>query len=486
MSTLDRLRGIVRGRAPVPVVAPALSDALAGPSTFAQTATADKEGQDLRTVRRAGSLDPAARIGAAEYARAAIVLGGAVVERSEGAVIVVDREYRSNALHGRLPIGDVASVISQGTDALRVMAAAWPSAQGIVDVEAGLPCPPERDARRRETRLLFLDLETTGLFGGAGTQAFLVGCAAIEGDSIRIRQFLLPGFEHERAVLSELRAWTKNHGAICTYNGRTFDAPLIETRFMFHRLPCPLDGVPHLDMLHAARRLWRQRPLTTGTPDPDDSSCSLAVLEKHIAGLHRIGDVPGYEIPSRFFRFVRDGDAHPLEAVLEHNRLDLISLAAVLARAITLITRGPAEARTAQEAYGLARVYERAGAHDDAEAALVRTVEFASRVGGEPEVHAEALRRLAWLRRRARRVHEAADAWRALASLPRCAASLRREAKEALAIHYEHRSKNLQVARQHALDLLSDLDANQLRVRHRLDRLERKLARHTATLPIHD
>jgi hypothetical protein len=223
-----------------------------------------------------------------------------------------------------------------------------------------------------------------------------------------------------------------------------------------------------------------------GTPDPDDSSCSLSVLERHIAGLHRVGDVPGYEIPSRFFRFVRDGDARPLEAVLEHNRLDLVSLAVVLARAITLITRGPADARTAQEAYGLARVYERAGAHENAEAALLTTIEFARRVGGEPEVHAEALRRLAWIRRRTERVHEAAEAWRELASLPRCAAALRREAMEALAIHYEHRSKNLQVARQHALDLLSDIDANHVRVRHRLNRLERKLARTTATLPIHD
>ncbi|HEX6213294.1 MAG TPA: ribonuclease H-like domain-containing protein [Vicinamibacterales bacterium] len=459
MSTLDRLRGIVQGRSPVPVVAREL------PTTDAR--------HNGRTLVPHNSI---AR--ADDIARAAIILGGAVVERSEGAVIVVDREYRSNALHGRLPIADVVSVVTEGTDALKVMAAAWPAF--APRATAGKPSAPSG----RE--LMFLDLETTGLFGGAGTQAFLVGCAAIEDDSIRIRQFLLPGFEHERAVLSELHAWAKNHGAICTYNGRTFDVPLIETRFMFHRVPCPLDGVPHLDMLHAARRLWRQRPLTSGTPDPDDSSCSLAVLEKHIAGLHRIGDVPGYEIPSRFFRFVRDGDARPLEAVLEHNRLDLISLAAVLARAITLITRGPAEARTAQEAYGLARVYERAGAHDDAEAALVRTVAFASRVGGEPEVHAEALRRLAWLRRRARRVHEAAEAWRELASLPRCAASLRREAKEALAIHYEHRSKNLQVAHQHALDLLSDLDANQVRVRHRLDRLERKLARYTATLPIHD
>jgi hypothetical protein len=222
-----------------------------------------------------------------------------------------------------------------------------------------------------------------------------------------------------------------------------------------------------------------------GTPDPDDSSCSLSVLEKQITGLHRVGDVPGYEIPSRFFKYVRTGDARPLEAVMEHNRLDLISLAAVLARAIVLITRGPSAAMTAQEAYGLARVYERGGAHENAEASLVRTIEFAKCVGGEPEVHAEALRRLAWIRRRARRPHDAAEAWNELAVLPRCAAALRREAKEALAIHHEHRLKDLQAAREHALDLLAEGIANQARVRHRLDRLERKLARCTeARLPL--
>lgn len=452
MATLDRLREIVKGRGPVPVLAPELQS---------EGAAAAGSGSEADGFSR--RLDLAKDIG-----RAALILGGAVVERAEGAVIVVDREYTSTALHGQARIGDVVSVINDGGEAMQVMAGAWPAAKGI----AG--------------RLLFLDLETTGLFGGAGTQAFLVGCAAIEGGSIRVRQFLMPGFEHERAVLAELQSWSRDHGALCTYNGRTFDVPLIETRFLFHRLPCPLEAVPHLDMLHAARRLWRQRPLAMGTPDPDDASCSLSVLERHIAGLHRIGDVPGYEIPSRFFRFVRDGDARPLEAVLEHNRLDLVSLAVVLARAITLITRGPDEAHSAQEAYGLARIYERAGAHDNAEAALLRTIDFARRVGGEPEVHAEALRRLAWIRRRMRRAHEAADAWRELATLPRCAAALRREAMEALAIHYEHRSKNLQVARQHALDLLSDIDANHARVRHRLDRLERKLAKSTATLPIHD
>jgi len=453
VSTLDRLRGIVQGGrpSPVPVVAPEL---LRVRSAEARSAKAD------------------------DYTRAALILGGAVVERSNGAVIVVDREYRADMRHGRLSIGDLVSTIADGADALQVMARAWPA----FAPRATAGKPVERTGRD----LLFLDLETTGLFGGAGTQAFLVGCAAIDGTSIRVRQFLLPGFEHERTLLSEMQAWARDYGAICTYNGRTFDVPLIETRYMFHRVPCALDGVPHLDMLHAARRLWRQRPLATGTPDPDDSSCSLAVLEKHIAGLHRVGDVPGYEIPSRFFKFVRSGNARPLEAVLEHNRLDLISLAAVLARAITLITSGPSVATTAQEAYGLARVYERAGAHENAEASLLRTIDFARRVGAEPEVHGEALRRLAWIRRRGRRPHEAAEAWTELSVLPRCAAAFRREAREALAIHHEHRLKDLQAARRHALELLAEGATNPARVQHRLDRLERKLARYSeAMLPLH-
>ena len=455
MATLDRLRDIVKNHRPsaVPVVS--------------REARSEGEGFSPRLdVRRDSSGDTV---------NAAITLGGAVVEHSDGAVIVVDREYRSDMLHGRTPIGEIVSTITDGRDALKLMGQAWPSAAGIV--AGGSEAPP--------LRLLFLDLETTGLFSGAGTQAFLIGCAAIEGTSIHVRQFLLPGFEHERALLGEMQDWAKSHGALCTYNGRTFDVPLIETRFMFHRLPCPLDGVPHLDMLHPARRMWRQRPLATGTPDPDDSSCSLGVLEKQIAGLHRVGDVPGYEIPSRFFRFVRTGDARPLEAVMEHNRLDLISLAAVLARAIVLITRGPSAAITAQEAYGLARVYERGGEFENAEASLLRTIEFAKRVGAEPEVHGEALRRLAWVRRRDRRPHEAAEAWNELAVLPRCAAALRREAKEALAIHHEHRLKDLRSAREHALDLLAEGVANRARVQHRLDRLERKLARYDhAMLPL--
>ncbi|MDP2318753.1 MAG: ribonuclease H-like domain-containing protein [Acidobacteriota bacterium] len=436
MSTLDRLRGIVQGTRPsaVPVVSPELAAAV-------------PEGRDFSPARR--HHDPA---------RAAAVLGGTVVERAEGAVIVVDREYRANDRHGHRRIGDVIDTLNEEQDALATLTRAWSTAT--------LPSP-----------LLFLDLETTGLFTGAGTQAFLVGCAAIAGDSIRVRQFLMPGFEHERAVLAELTAWAAEHGALVTYNGKTFDVPLIETRFLFHRLPFPLAETPHLDVLHAARRLWRGRPSTAG-PDPDESSCSLSVLEKHLAGLHRVGDVPGFEIPSRYFQFVRDGDARPLEAVLEHNRLDLISLAAVMARALTLVSRGPLESTNPHECLGLARLYERAAALENAEGALLRSIDLARRIGTEPEVHGDALRRLAWIRRRGGRVHEAAETWRELASLPRCAAALRREAKEALAIYHEHRSRDLGTARSLVLDVLKDdpMGRRKAEAEHRLQRLERKIA----------
>ncbi|MSO60752.1 MAG: hypothetical protein EXQ50_01450 [Acidobacteria bacterium] len=452
MSTLDRLRGIVQGTRPsaIPVVSPELERSESDGFSHRLPRPATAEAVALRTSRAAEPL---------RASSAASALGGTVVERAEGAVILVDREYRADDRHGRRRIGDIVETIEEGRDALATMTRAWPSATGVGGT------------------LLFLDLETTGLFTGAGTQAFLVGCAAIDGDAIRVRQFLMPGFEHERAVLNATAEWAATHGALVTYNGKTFDVPLIETRFLFHRLPFPLADVPHLDMLHPARRLWRGRPNTAG-PDPDESSCSLSVLEKHLAGLHRVGDVPGFEIPSRYFQFVRDGDARPLEAVLEHNRLDLISLAAVMARALTLVGRGPLESCNPHECFGLARLYERAGAHENAEGALLRSIALAKRIGTEPEVYGEALRRLAWIRRRTRRVHEAAEAWRELASLPRCAAALRREAKEALAIYHEHRSHDLGAARSLVLDVLKDdpLGRRKAEAEHRLQRLERKIA----------
>lgn len=393
--------------------------------------------------------------------RLADVLAGQWLESGDGAVLVVDRYYGAERSHGRVRIGDIVATLEAGLSALHVLGRAWPG----------------RDPRPYTPKLCFFDLETTGLAGGAGTQAFLVGTAVIEDGGIRVRQFLLPGFQHERALLARLADWCETTATLVTFNGRTFDVPLIETRYLLHRLRFPLDEMPHLDMLHPARGLWKQRPTVAG-PALDDDSCRLSVLERHLAGYHRIGDVPGFEIPSRYFRFVRAGDAHGLEAVLEHNRIDLISLALVTARAITLITHGPHAAEHPREALGLGRVYERSGARDEAECAYAHAATLAARVAREADVRAEALRRLALCRRRAGRLMEAAAAWQELVTLPACPAMIRREAREALAIHHEHRSRDLTTARRLVLDVLAEDAGGRVRqaAEYRLQRLERKLA----------
>jgi hypothetical protein len=393
--------------------------------------------------------------------RAADILAGQWMESRDGAVLVVDRYYSPERRHGRTRIGDIVDTLEAGLDALHVLGRAWPG----------------REPRPYTSKLCFFDLETTGLAGGAGTQAFLVGTAVLEDGGIRVRQFLLPGFQHERALLAMVAEWHARQETLVTFNGRTFDVPLIETRYLLHRLTFPLGEMPHLDMLHPARGLWKQRPTVAG-PALDDESCKLSVLERHLAGYHRIGDVPGFEIPSRYFRFVRTGDVHGLEAVLEHNRIDLISLALVTARAITLINDGPQAAEHPREALGLGRVYERSGAAENAEASFAHAAALSARVGREPDVHAEALRRLAICRRRSGRTAEAARAWQQLLSVPGCPAVLRREAREALAIHHEHRSRDLQTARMLVLDVLAENAGGRVReaAAYRLQRLERKIA----------
>jgi uncharacterized protein YprB with RNaseH-like and TPR domain len=390
-------------------------------------------------------------------AAAALQLGGRLVERNEGAVVVVERSYATTTRHGRMTIADIVGTLLGGRDELALLASA----------SASQPVAGP---------LWLLDLETTGLAGGAGTAAFLVGCAAVDEDGIHVRQFLLPGYEHERALLAELSEWAADCGLLVTFNGKSFDAPLIETRYLFHRLPFPMDATPHLDMLHPARRLWRARGTLAGSLD---ASCSLASLERTLAGVHRVGDVPGPEIPSRYFRFVRNGEVRPLEAVLEHNRLDLVSLALVAARAVTLVERGPQAASDPYECLGLARLYDRASRSDDAEAAYTSALSMLRRVGRDPETEGDAWRRLAWCRRRAGRIEAAMEAWQALVDLSRCPGRLRREAHEALAIHHEHRSHDLSRARRFAEELLDADDRPSLRdrVHHRLARIDRKLAR---------
>jgi uncharacterized protein len=409
--------------------------------------------------------------------RVAEMLGGRPVSTPFGQCLVIDRRYEGDRFHGDVRIEECVLHDAEG---LRLL-------DPMLEFAGGDSSSPGCTART-----IFLDLETTGLSGGAGTIAFLVGCGYFDFGAFQVRQFLLASHAAERALLAAVAEFFSGADLIVTYNGKTFDLPVMETRWLFHRIPPPLDGVPHFDMLHPARRLWRSRDGVGqgvldrrgfgggSSPSAEDlSCCRLSTLERLLFDVTRVGDLPGLEIPGRFFGFVRSGDPRPLEPVLEHNRLDLVSLAAVTARAARLALQGHDACRDCPEALALGRVYERAGAWDRAEACFRRASGSNATL-----VKAEALYRLGLRLRRDRRYEEAAGIWREVLAWTerarggRLLAELRQFAAEALAIHLEHRRRDLSGAKAHALFALEQSDARSADgVRHRIERIDRKLAK---------
>src|SRR6185312_9799210 len=207
--------------------------------------------------------------------RVADVLGGRVVTNHFGRALIIDRRYESDRYHGTRRVGECE--LPDG-DTLRLL-------------DPSLPVPDGSGSRT-----LFIDLETTGLSGGAGTVAFLVGCGWFDMGAFQVRQFLLTSYASERALLAAVADFFEGADLIVTYNGKSFDVPVMETRWLFHRMQLPLESVRHFDMLHPARRLWRKREQTGYGSDPDDEACCrLSTLEQVLCGVTRVGDVPGME-----------------------------------------------------------------------------------------------------------------------------------------------------------------------------------------------
>jgi len=188
------------------------------------------------------------------------------------------------------------------------------------------PClPGEQDTTRR--RHVYLDTETTGLSGGSGTLAFLVGLAVVEADSIMLTQFLLTRFAAEAALLAALGAGLSQQDRLVSYNGKSYDLPLLHTRFRMQGMASPFTGLPHLDLLHPVRRLFGNQW----------TDCRLTSLEQQLLGFSRSDDLPGSEAPAAWFSYIRDGHGEMLARVVDHNRQDIISLAvahSTLAQAI--------------------------------------------------------------------------------------------------------------------------------------------------------
>lgn len=205
--------------------------------------------------------------------------------------------------------------------------------------------------------LLFLDTETTGLSGGAGTVAFLVGVSRFTPEGLLVRQYLMRDYDEEALMLRRVIDDLNRCALLVTFNGLSFDMPLIESRLTMQRLRGEFRAPRHIDLMHISRRVWKLRL----------KSCSLQNLEREILGLAREDDLPGALIPERYFCYLKSRDMRLLEDILEHNGQDVVSMAHLLARALEMHLT-PLACAQSEDVYSVGRVYERRGRDDEARA----------------------------------------------------------------------------------------------------------------------
>ena len=366
------------------------------------------------------------------------LLEGQRVENARGEFFLMEADTSLESFHGDAPLSRF-HVVDPGT-------------VGVLSGEPALAAFDLRDAA-------FLDTETTGLAGGTGTAAFLVGLGYVDGDRFRVRQYFMRDYPEEPALLRGLADDLRRFSRVVTFNGRTFDVPLLEARYRLNRERFPLERAQHFDLLHSARRLWKLRL----------ESCRLQSLETALLGMRRHGDVPGEEIPQIWFDYLRRRDGRALVRVLEHNRLDVVSLAALSALACRWVEDGWAE--DPRDVYSLARVLERADLDERCEEQYRRV----AAVDDHP-LRVRSLLRLAARAKRGGDHAAAVELWE------QAAAEGDWWALRELAVHHEHRARDLEAALgvvQQALERLEDHGSPTLHrvaadFRRRHDRLQAK------------
>ncbi|MBR4459785.1 MAG: ribonuclease H-like domain-containing protein [Clostridia bacterium] len=191
-------------------------------------------------------------------------------------------------------------------------------------------------------RIVFLDTETTGLAGGAGTIVFQIGLGRLTPEGFAVTQLVMRDYPEEKSLLERTAEIVGQGDMICTFNGRTFDLPLLQSRFLMNRLsPAVLDR-PHLDLITASRRVFRLRL----------GSCRLQDLEREVLGFRREGDLPGSEAPKRFFDYLKTGQFSLLDEVLRHNEQDIASLCLLLTR-LAAVYEEPERLPDGEDLYGM-------------------------------------------------------------------------------------------------------------------------------------
>ena len=322
-----------------------------------------------------------------------------------------------------------------------------------------------RDSRISDLPLssfAFLDTETSGLAGGTGTYAFLVGVGRFEGETFRLAQFFLRDPAEEPAMLEALLDFLAPARALVTFNGKAFDAPLLNTRFALHSIPTPLREFSHLDLLPLARRLWRDRL----------PSRALKYLEENILDAPRTTEeVPGYEIPWLYFDYLRSGDATPLKGVFYHNAMDVVAMAALLSHVAAML-HDPFDGRVQHglDFIALGKLYEDLRQWDLA----ARLLEHGLTHDLTEADFGSALERLSHLQKRRGDLGEAVRLWEQAAQQGHIYAHVE------LAKHCEHRLRDYDSAMQwvaSALELVKTSELPKYIQKHWKDELAHRNAR---------
>jgi uncharacterized protein YprB with RNaseH-like and TPR domain len=398
-------------------------------------------------IDRKYAAEPPSRRAAAERPSRYFIeelMSGEVVRTAHGEHFETEKLWERHRRHGTVDISDLAELPEDLLDALSLNS---------------LP-------RANPGKWAFLDTETTGLAGGTGTYAFLVGVGAIEPAGFRLRQFFMRDYAEEASMLSRLSEHLAQFDVLITYNGKAYDQPLLETRYVMARARrSPFERMAHLDLLFGARRLWKLRL----------ESCRLVDLEYQVLGVEREGDLPGEMIPYCYFEFLRTRQAFQIVPIFHHNAIDILSLACLTA-IVPLAFRSPENApvRHGSDLIGIARWLAEAERREEALRLLRRAVEM-----GLPD---NLLFRTLWdIAALEKRLGREQAALAVVTELSSSRNPYRVRALEELAKHYEHRARNAAQALEVTRAALALEDTPALRRRH--ERLRARLGK-WAKLPL--
>ena len=307
--------------------------------------------------------------------------------------------------------------------------------------------------------VLFLDTETSSLAGGAGTFAFMIGLGYFTNDSFKVVQIFLEDPNQEPAFLYALEELAAKFDTLVTFNGKSFDIPVLKTRYFMYQYPNPFDSYNHIDLLHLARRIWKNRL----------ASCRLADLENEILNFERSQEeIPGWLVPQIYHDYLFSGDARPLAGVFYHNQNDIVSMAALM-NEISLMLINPYNVRNQTDLVSIGKLFEDLSLNSTAQQIYNYCTQF--NLTGDQEIE---------LLLRAAKLHTRMDGWdQAIVYWSKAADIGSVEACIEISKVYEHRKKDLRLAlfsAQRGMNYISQLPQKAGNINNMVD-LNKRIAR---------